>query len=365
MRTSCIQHPESDRYLIVRAWQIAACDGNDCAAMLLSFFEYSHNWKLENAEKMRELNDLAERMKLPRIHSESTVQWHNDEELRAGILYRYSEHPIRTALALLEAKGFVLPAPHHFIRANGLPDRTRHFSFQPDAINAWLRAHSAEIRDGTFPIPQKCGTSGAEVRNMSRRSAALTYKYNQRKQSKRENARAQNLEVETETQNEAEKQPPDPATTSHAPFVEGESDPRFQTPHFLAVCRACGFNPKNVSWKKAAQIAVAATRLADYSPEQIDLARGAWNRPTPPHPDQIADEIDRLLAIAENTHEHSQPLSRRQQTVAQLRRDFSGVVGDCDPFGGGLSDFGIPKNDDGGDESGREFVVAASFPNST
>ena len=80
-RTSCIRHPESEPVLVIHQWQVRACDGNTCAAALLSFFEYWHNIKVEHRLKAAEANDIAEQHGEARSQDETLWQFHTEEQL--------------------------------------------------------------------------------------------------------------------------------------------------------------------------------------------------------------------------------------------------------------------------------------------
>ena len=108
MKSSCIRHPEREPLIILRAWQQEACEGNDCAGFLLSYFEYWHNIKLEAVRKAREENELARAHGEPAFQNESLVQWHTEEEIERGLLGHYSRKTIREALLILEDKGFLV-----------------------------------------------------------------------------------------------------------------------------------------------------------------------------------------------------------------------------------------------------------------
>jgi hypothetical protein len=56
-RTSCIPHPEGERLILIRKWQLEACQKDACAAALLNLFEYWHNIKLEQRSQAKSHND--------------------------------------------------------------------------------------------------------------------------------------------------------------------------------------------------------------------------------------------------------------------------------------------------------------------
>jgi len=121
----------------MRKWQVIACDGDKCAALLLSFFEYWHNVKLEQRKQAIVSNDVAERHGDKRTQTETLYQFHTEKELEDGLLGLYKRTRIRSALELLVDKGFIS------IHANPNPkyafDKTRHFLFHADRVNTWLQ----------------------------------------------------------------------------------------------------------------------------------------------------------------------------------------------------------------------------------
>jgi hypothetical protein len=135
MKTSIIRHPKHHPLIIVRKWQIEACGGDVCAAALLSFFEYWHNIKLEQAKKAKESNDVAETHGDSRTQDESLLQFHNEGELAAGIMI-YGETRIGESIKLLAKQGFI--TIHKNPNARYKFDRTRYFLFQADAVQTWI-----------------------------------------------------------------------------------------------------------------------------------------------------------------------------------------------------------------------------------
>ncbi len=136
MRSSCIPHPEKEALVIIRAWQVKACDGNHCAAALLSVFEYWHNVRLAQSEKSAKQNDIAEMHGDSRTQDESLYQFHTEEDLENNLLGLYKKSSIRKAIALLLSKGFVSvynnPNPRYRF------DRTRYFLLETEALKAFL-----------------------------------------------------------------------------------------------------------------------------------------------------------------------------------------------------------------------------------
>jgi len=137
MKSSCISHPNSEPLIIIRKWQIEFCEGNQCAAALLSFFEYWHNIKLEQSHKAEQENTIQKLHGDPATQNESLIQFHTAEDLEAGVLI-FKRKAIADAINRLEKKGVILvmqnPNPRYKF------DRTRHFLFKPEVIMEWLRA---------------------------------------------------------------------------------------------------------------------------------------------------------------------------------------------------------------------------------
>ena len=136
MRSTCIQHPTREPLLIIRQWQLDFCEGDHCAAALLSMFEYWHNIRLDLSEQAQQANEAAHKHGKPAIHEESLLQFHSDEQLQAGLLKLYGTKKIREARSLLAAKSVITehlnPNPRYAF------DKTLYFEFHPEVVNAWL-----------------------------------------------------------------------------------------------------------------------------------------------------------------------------------------------------------------------------------
>lgn len=136
MKLSCIATPKSSRYIQTHEWQIRFCQGNHCAALLLSFFSHWHDWKLKNDKFYFKVNNIAEAHGEGRPHSQNAYLFFTNEELIEGTLGFYGKNAINEALQFL-VKLNVLS-----IRKNPNPkqryDKTKHFSFYPDVCNEWI-----------------------------------------------------------------------------------------------------------------------------------------------------------------------------------------------------------------------------------
>jgi hypothetical protein len=127
-RTSCIRHPTEALFLKIYRWQIDFCEGNPCAAALMSYFEFCHNGKLQ---KVAQDNLLK-----PRAHA--LLQWHTYESLEKKVFF-YKRDKISESIALLKDKGVIElhDNPNPADRFN----RTRFFLFKPKVVNDWIDEH--------------------------------------------------------------------------------------------------------------------------------------------------------------------------------------------------------------------------------
>jgi hypothetical protein len=139
MKTSCIAHPDRERLVIIRKWQDEFCDGNKCAAAVLSHFEYWHNWKLDSDEYNQKSNDIAETHGDTRQLSENVYQFHSMKEISDGILNLYGEKAIAEAIKLLESKKAI--STHSNPNPNYFYDKKKYFIFYPDVCNEWIKNH--------------------------------------------------------------------------------------------------------------------------------------------------------------------------------------------------------------------------------
>jgi hypothetical protein len=140
VKTGCIRHPVDARFLKIYAWQLEFCDGNQCAAALLSFFEYCHNWKLGQREQARSQNNASEAVGRGRTQHETLLQWHTAKELEEAVLIFKRD----TIDKVLVPKGAVEvmknPDPRQW------HDHTKYFLFKPEAVNDWIDKRFPENR---------------------------------------------------------------------------------------------------------------------------------------------------------------------------------------------------------------------------
>ncbi len=138
-RTSCIPHPEGERLVLIRKWQLEACQKDACAAALLNLFEYWHNIKLEQRYQAKNHNAVAERHGENGNQITGLLQWHKSEQLEDSLLNIFNKRRIQTAIELLENLKFISvhrnPNPRYSF------DKTRHFLFHPNEVKSWLKSY--------------------------------------------------------------------------------------------------------------------------------------------------------------------------------------------------------------------------------
>jgi hypothetical protein len=141
MKSSCITHPEREPLIVVRKWQIEFCEGDKCAAALMSFFEYWHNHRLDAQGKAEQANAAAEKHGDEGRQDTTLWQFHTETQLEEGILL-YSRVTIAKAIALLQTKGVIEvgrnPNPRYAF------DNTRHFLFHPEVPQRFLDSRPAK-----------------------------------------------------------------------------------------------------------------------------------------------------------------------------------------------------------------------------
>jgi hypothetical protein len=134
-QTSCIRHPANARFLKIYQWQLDFCDGNACAAALMSYFEFCHNGKLQHLQQSKALNDELEKTPQGRTQVETLLQWHTTADLEKAVLF-YKRDKISQGVKFLASKGVIElhsnPDPRLWF------DRTQHYLFIPETVNAWI-----------------------------------------------------------------------------------------------------------------------------------------------------------------------------------------------------------------------------------
>ncbi|KTD47786.1 hypothetical protein [Legionella quateirensis] len=138
-RASCISHPEGERLILIRKWQLEACEQDDCAAALLNLFEYWHNIKLEHNSQAKNYNDVAQRHGDSGTQIETLLQWHTTEQLEASLLNIFNKRRIHSAIESLVSLKFI--SVHRNPNPRYAFDKTKHFLFNPNEISRWLKEY--------------------------------------------------------------------------------------------------------------------------------------------------------------------------------------------------------------------------------
>jgi hypothetical protein len=141
-KESCVEHPAGEWLVIFREWQVEACDGNHCAAALLSFFEFQHNGRLMAQQQAAGRNRIAREHRQPEVADQAEDLWQhwNEDELAARLLFLYSVKTIRAALLVIDKKKFIKIGGNPDPRMKG--DRTKWYLFQPKKVNLWIERYN-------------------------------------------------------------------------------------------------------------------------------------------------------------------------------------------------------------------------------
>lgn len=138
-RSSCIRHPANEPLLIIRKWQVVVCEGNTCAASLLSLFEYWYSIKLEKRKQARHANAIAARHGDIGAQDEGLANFQTSEMLVRGLLGLYKADSIRQAIKYLVRRGFIQQFRNRNPRYKF--DKTWHFLFCVDAVQGALDSY--------------------------------------------------------------------------------------------------------------------------------------------------------------------------------------------------------------------------------
>jgi len=153
MKSSCIQHPSNEPLIIIRKSQVEFCNGDMCAAALMSFFEYWHNIKLEMSQRNKVSNDIASGHGDDRYNDETTLQFHNLDELSAGMIGLYSSSSIKKARIVLKNLGIITEHKNPCHRYKF--DRTVYYQFHPEIYNEWLEIRLGKISQSKGKINRR------------------------------------------------------------------------------------------------------------------------------------------------------------------------------------------------------------------
>lgn len=185
MKTSCIAHPANEPLLILRLWQLIFCDGNHCAAVVMSFIEYWHNWKINTDSYNKKANDIAEQHGDRRLLDEDVVQFHTLQEISEGILGLYGVKAISEALKLLVSKKVIKCVSNPNKRY--AYDKKKYINFYPEVCNEWIKNHyksslgiftESKRQKGIIDSVKKESREGENALGQGEKGLAITEIYN-------------------------------------------------------------------------------------------------------------------------------------------------------------------------------------------
>lgn len=142
-RTSCISHPDGERLILIRKWQLDACKNDACAVALLNLFEYWHNIKLEHHSQVKSHNNVAQRHGDKGAQLETLLQWHTTEQLDDSLLNIFTKRRLQTAIDVLKSLKFI--SVHRNPNPRYAFDKTKHFLFHPEEVGLWLADYCSII----------------------------------------------------------------------------------------------------------------------------------------------------------------------------------------------------------------------------
>jgi hypothetical protein len=123
---NCITNPAKDSILVLRKWYVDICDGNRCAAAVLSYLIYCHELQFaaETTEQHEESND-----------DEILYQRHSYDDFIKHTLFLYGKASVIRALKLLEEKGIISKETN----------KPNLYLLHPETLKTWLRNNSTDI----------------------------------------------------------------------------------------------------------------------------------------------------------------------------------------------------------------------------
>jgi len=132
---SCIIHAPKTRVVILREEFISFCNGNECAAIIISYFEYYHNQLIAQQEKRKELA-IEQNINYETKESE-LYQQHSHSSIVKGILNQYQRPSVAEALDLLQKLSVIsiIEWPENTKNINAKP---RRYLFVPEIINQYI-----------------------------------------------------------------------------------------------------------------------------------------------------------------------------------------------------------------------------------
>jgi hypothetical protein len=168
-RVSCIVHPAESRWAELRSDFVALCEGDHCAAMILSVFESWTNTRIKHRDQAIAINELA------RSHDEQATQttdnwvYRTEKQLKeSDLMGLFGEKAISAGLKYLTDHSLIVR------RVNQNPrykyDRTLQYRLESRNINRIL----AKSDPQNCGAPQNCGNGIPQNRGMDTGKTAET-----------------------------------------------------------------------------------------------------------------------------------------------------------------------------------------------
>lgn len=163
MQTRCVVYPENERMVVIHASQLHLCDGDHCAAALLSFFGHGHSYKLENRKQAEHANRVARMHGDEESQDTSLFQYQTEEGLEGGLLGLYGRSMIRKAIKRLVQKGYL--SIHQNPNKRYGFDKTHYFLFHPEKVIQDLGSipHDVKITDREGKNESSCVKNNAPI----------------------------------------------------------------------------------------------------------------------------------------------------------------------------------------------------------
>ena len=161
MKSSCMTHPEYEPLVIIRKSPVEFCEGNQCAAAVLSFLEYWHNRKLSSDSHNKKSNDISEKHSDPKSLSKAVYQYHTLTEISDGIMNLYGTKKISASIKLLESLGVI--STHKNPNPKYRHDRTTYFILYPEVYNNWIKSRLTSDGNNSSSDAQKGITDTAKM----------------------------------------------------------------------------------------------------------------------------------------------------------------------------------------------------------
>ena len=156
----------------LREEYVELCEGNHCAAMVLSQHEYWHKNRIGSRQQAKAHNEGAERKGQPPTQDTSLWVYKSHVQMQAELLGLFGEKAIGLAYKVLIAYGFVTTR----FNPKQKWDRRPQYLFMVDAVqnaidalpNRYVQTEGEVTAEST---PQKCGVHPADLRSPSRNDA--------------------------------------------------------------------------------------------------------------------------------------------------------------------------------------------------